>query len=319
MSQNLGRELLPFEKLIEIHPNCYLPFKTRAFTGGVKTIMRIATIQNDGSFQLAVERKNGYALLGPDGPQTMLELIRDWDTVKGSMAAAEDSGNLIAADQIVLAAPIGDPEKIICIGKNYAKHAQEMGSEPPSIPVVFSKFNSAIAAPGSEIALPAISEKVDFEAELVVVIGKTGRFIDRSDAMSHVFGYCCGNDISARDWQKEKPGGQWLLGKTFDNFAPLGPCIVTADEIEDPHKLDVSMRLNGETMQNSNTSHLIFPIDFLIAHLSRFVTLQPGDLIFTGTPAGVGAGRTPPLFLKSGDRLEVEIEGIGTLRNSITG
>ena len=165
--------------------------------------------------------------------------------------------------------------------------------------------------------LPPISQKVDFEAELVVVIGKQGRNIERSQAMSHVFGYCCGNDISARDWQKEKPGGQWLLGKTFDGFAPLGPCIVTADEIPDPHRLEIMLRLNGETMQHSNTSHLIFPIDFLIEHLSKFVTLHPGDLIFTGTPEGVGAGRTPPVFLKSGDVLKVEIEGIGTLGNNI--
>lgn len=279
--------------------------------------MRIATIQTANSLQLAIELEDGYAPIGPTGPNSMLELIRNWKEAQDSIAASIDFENLFAKDQIALAAPIGDPGKIICIGKNYAKHAQEMGSEPPSIPVVFSKFNSAIAAPGSDISLPAISEKVDFEAELVVVIGKAGRFIERSDAMSHVFGYCCGNDVSARDWQKEKPGGQWLLGKSFDNFAPLGPCIVTADEIEDPHNLNIAMRLNGETMQSSNTSHLIFPIDFLVSHLSQFVTLQPGDLIFTGTPAGVGAGRTPQVFLKSGDRMEVEIQGVGTLRNKV--
>jgi len=279
--------------------------------------MRIVTIQNANSLQLALELKDGYAPLRSDGPRTMLDLIRNWDEIKDSIRASADSENLIEKNGVALAAPIGDPGKIICIGKNYAKHAQEMGSDPPTIPVVFSKFNSAISAPGSKITLPSISEKVDFEAELVVVIGKAGRFIDRSDAMSHVFGYCCGNDISARDWQKGKPGGQWLLGKSFDNFAPLGPSIVTADEVEDPHQLDIALRLNGETMQNSNTRHLIFPIDFLIEHLSKFVTLQPGDLIFTGTPAGVGAGRTPPLFLKSGDQLEVEIQGIGTLANGV--
>ena len=278
--------------------------------------MRIVTIQSDGNSRVALEMQGGFAPLDSRLAPSMLDLITQWDQISKTIPTS-DAKNLINKNDVNLEAPISDPGKIICIGKNYAKHAAEMGSEPPSIPVVFSKFNSAIAAPGSDITLPSISEKVDFEAELVVVIGKQGRFIDRSDAMSHVFGYCCGNDISARDWQKEKPGGQWLLGKTFDGFAPLGPGIVTVDEIDDPNNLDITLRLNGETMQSSNTSHLIFPIDFLISHLSQFVTLQPGDLIFTGTPAGVGAGRTPPIFLKNGDQLEVEIEGIGKLHNRI--
>ena len=278
--------------------------------------MRIVTIQSDGNSRVALEIQGGFAPLDSRLAPSMLDLITQWDQISKTIPTS-DAKNLINKNDVNLEAPISDPGKIICIGKNYAKHAAEMGSEPPSIPVVFSKFNSAIASPGSDITLPPISEKVDFEAELVVVIGKQGRFIDRSDAMSHVFGYCCGNDISARDWQKEKPGGQWLLGKTFDGFAPLGPGIVTADEIDDPNNLDITLRLNGETMQSSNTSHLIFPIDFLISHLSQFVTLQPGDLIFTGTPAGVGAGRTPPIFLKNGDQLEVEIEGIGKLHNRI--
>ena len=278
--------------------------------------MRIVTIQSDGNSRVALEMQGGFAPLDSRLAPSMLDLITQWDQISKTIPTS-DAKNLINKNDVNLEAPISDPGKIICIGKNYAKHAAEMGSEPPSIPVVFSKFNSAIAAPGSDITLPSISEKVDFEAELVVVIGKQGRFIDRSDAMSHVFGYCCGNDISARDWQKEKPGGLWLLVKTFDGFAPLGPCIVTVDEIDDPNNLDITLRLNGETMQSSNTSHLIFPIDFLISHLSQFVTLQPGDLIFTGTPAGVGAGRTPPIFLRNGDQLEVEIEGIGKLYNRI--
>ncbi|WP_075083015.1 fumarylacetoacetate hydrolase family protein [Mariniblastus fucicola] len=285
--------------------------------------MRIVSIKTQTNSHIAVELDAGFAKLDFENippvhsfPDSTIELIRDWDSLKPRVALS-DTDSLIAKSEVQLRAPIANPGKIICIGKNYAKHAQEMGSDPPSIPVVFSKFNSAIAAPGAEIVLPKISQKVDFEAELVVVIGKAGRFIDRADAMSHVFGYCCGNDISARDWQKEKPGGQWLLGKTFDSFAPLGPCIVTADSIPDPHQLEISLRLNGETMQHSNTSHLIFPIDFLIAHLSQFVTLEPGDLIFTGTPSGVGAGRNPAMFLKPGDRLEVEIEGIGTLSNQV--
>jgi 2-keto-4-pentenoate hydratase/2-oxohepta-3-ene-1,7-dioic acid hydratase in catechol pathway len=284
------------------------------------TIMRIVSIDNDNSTVLAVDMGSDFAVLPTKAnvPTTIKSVIREWAKNPLSIDAVEQSGARLAKSGAPLKAPIENPGKIICVGKNYAKHAQEMGSEPPSIPVIFSKFNSAIAAPDSNIVLPPISQKVDFEAELVVVIGKEGRNIDQADAMSHVFGYCCGNDISARDWQKEKPGGQWLLGKTFDGFAPLGPCIVTADEIENPHDLEISLRLNGETMQQSNTCNLIFPIDFLIAHLSQFVTLEPGDLIFTGTPEGVGAGRTPPVFLKDGDQLEVEIEGIGILRNRMT-
>ena len=213
--------------------------------------------------------------------------------------------------------PLKKVNKVICIGKNYADHAREMGGEPPEIPVVFSKFPSAIIGSGENIVLPDISSQVDYEAELVVVIGKPARHVSREQAMDHVFGYCCGNDISARDWQKGKPGGQWLLGKTFDTFAPLGPYVVTKNEIEDPHQLNICCRLNGEIMQSSNTSLLIFSIDFLISHLSQFITLAPGDLIFTGTPPGVGAGRKPPLFLQSGDIVEVEIESVGVLTNTI--
>ena len=218
---------------------------------------------------------------------------------------------------VTLLPPILGMEKVICIGANYADHAREMGGVAPELPVVFSKFPSSIVGPDSEIRLPKISTKVDFEAELVVVIGVGGKHIARENAMNHVLGYCCGNDISARDWQKGKPGGQWLLGKTFDNFAPLGPMIVTKDEIPDPHNLGIRLRLNGELMQDSNTSQLIFPIDYLISHLSQFMTLKPGDLIFTGTPPGVGAGRKPPLFLKPGDQVEVEIDGLGVLSNSV--
>ena len=281
--------------------------------------MRIVTLKNDNSPQLALELSRGYSPLGINAPSSMVKLIANWEQAQQIVSQASRGEDLIPKTEATLAAPISNPGKIICIGKNYAKHAIEMGSEPPTIPVVFSKLNSAIADPGSNISLPTISEKVDYEAELVVVIGKQGRFIEQPDAMSHVFGYCCGNDISARDWQKEKPGGQWLLGKTFDNFAPLGPCVVTAEEVDDPHNLNIELRLNGETMQSSNTSHLIFSIDFLISHLSQFVTLNPGDLIFTGTPDGVGAGRKPPVFLKAGDQVEVEIEKIGKLTNQIVG
>ena len=227
--------------------------------------------------------------------------------------------NMSAVDlkDVKLLPPIETMDKVICVGRNYAEHAREMGNQVPELPIIFNKFPSCIVGPESEIKLPKLSQQVDFEAELVVVIGVGGKLIAKENAMDHVLGYCCGNDISARDWQKGKPGGQWLLGKSFDTFAPLGPMIVTRDKIPDPYNLGIRLRLNGELMQDSNTSRLIFPIDFLVSHISQFVMLKPGDLIFTGTPTGVGAGRKPPLFLKPGDQLEVEIDGLGVLRNTV--
>ena len=211
--------------------------------------------------------------------------------------------------------PVPPPEKIFCIGLNYRDHALESGSEIPTEPVVFSKFNTAMIGHGDTIRLPRVSEKVDFEAELVVVIGRTCRHVTKADAMEYVYGFTCGHDVSARDWQTGRPGGQWLLGKTFDTFAPLGPCVVTRAELPDPSDLKIRMHLNGQVVQDSSTSQLIFDVPTLIQHLSQVVTLRPGDLIFTGTPPGVGAARTPPLFLKPGDQCSVEIERIGTLTN----
>lgn len=211
--------------------------------------------------------------------------------------------------------PTPSPEKIFCIGLNYRDHAIETGAEIPSEPVVFSKFNTALVGHGEAIRLPKVSHEVDYEAELVVVIGRVARHVSASDAMNHVYGYACGHDVSARDWQKGRPGGQWLLGKTFDTFAPVGPCVVTTSELPDPGNLPIRMLLNDQVVQESTTAQLIFDIPTLIAHLSKIVTLKPGDLIFTGTPPGVGAARTPPLFLKPGDRCSVEIDGIGTLTN----
>src|SRR6185436_4167406 len=197
---------------------------------------------------------------------------------------------------------------------NYADHAAESGQPIPPEPVVFCKFPTAVAAHGEDIRLPRISDKVDYEAELVVIIGRGGRFIPRDKALEHVAGYACGHDVSARDWQLQKPGGQWLLGKTFDGFAPFGPELVTPDEVGDPGKLRIQLRLNGETLQNSTTEQLIFNVPQLVAYISQVCTLVPGDVIFTGTPPGVGAARKPPVFLKSGDTVEVEIENLGTLR-----
>ncbi len=257
-----------------------------------------------------------YGALGEDGRIRPLKQIRaQGDLFAQPLTPAAEL--VLELDLVQLLAPIPHPEKIVCIGKNYADHAQEMGGEAPELPIVFSKYNSALIGPDEVIRLPAISQQVDFEAELVVVIGKEGRNIPEAHARQHVFGYTCGNDISARDWQKGRPGGQWLLGKTFDTFAPTGPWIVTADELTDPQDVHLRLTLNGEEMQNARTNSMIYSVDFLIAHLSKFFTWRPGDLLFTGTPAGVGAGRHPPLFLKPGDELAVHIDRIGTLTNPV--
>jgi 2-keto-4-pentenoate hydratase/2-oxohepta-3-ene-1,7-dioic acid hydratase in catechol pathway len=230
---------------------------------------------------------------------------------------AAKTAKRLDSDAVRLMAPVPEPGKVICIGLNYADHAAESGSPIPATPVVFSKFVTAVRGHGDSIVLPKVSRKVDYEAELVVVIGKAGRYIPEESAYDHVAGYTCGHDVSARDWQLERAGGQWLMGKTFDSFAPLGPELVTPDEVGDPGRLDICLRLNGVAMQKSNTRQLIFTVAQLIAYISQVCTLQPGDVVFTGTPPGVGVARKPPVFLKPGDVVEVEIEKIGILRNPV--
>lgn len=262
----------------------------------------------------AVEGKAILPQLDPDGQpfKCMRTFIGTW-----TAGARPKLGKPIPSSNVRFLHPVKRPEKIFCIGLNYSDHAAETGAKVGDIPVVFSKFSSALLPPGDPIRLPPISQKVDCEAELVVVVGKGGQKIPREVAAEHVFGYCCGNDVSARDWQKEKPGGQWLLGKTFDTFAPMGPEIVTADEIGWPVELGIRSRLNKHILQDSNTKNLLFPIEFLVSHLSQFCCLREGDLIFTGTPAGVGSARTPPIYLTPGDVVEIEIERIGTLVNPV--
>ena len=232
-------------------------------------------------------------------------------------ADALAAGQPLARENLKLIAPIPKPEKIFGIGLNYADHAKESGAEPPPEPVLFNKLSTAASCDGQPIVLPKLSGEVDYEAELVVVIGRGGRHIRRQQAREHIAAYCCGNDVSARDWQLRKPGGQWLLGKSFDTFAPFGPALVTADEVPEPGNLRVQMRLNGQVMQDSSTSQLIFPVEELIEYISGVCTLSPGDLIFTGTPPGVGFARNPPVFLTPGDEVEIEIEQLGTLRNPV--
>jgi 2-keto-4-pentenoate hydratase/2-oxohepta-3-ene-1,7-dioic acid hydratase in catechol pathway len=214
-------------------------------------------------------------------------------------------------------APVPNPHKIICLGLNYADHAKEGGVPIPKEPVLFSKYATALIGHGEDIVLPPVSQEVDYEAELVVVVAERGRNIPAEKGMDYVAGYTIGHDVSARDWQLKKDGKQWMVGKTFDTFAPTGPVLVTKDEIPDPHSLAIRLRLNGQTMQDSNTRQMIFPVSQVIAYLSQVFTLEPGDLIFTGTPPGVGFARKPPVFLKTGDVVEVEIEGLGVLRNPV--
>jgi 2-keto-4-pentenoate hydratase/2-oxohepta-3-ene-1,7-dioic acid hydratase in catechol pathway len=219
--------------------------------------------------------------------------------------------------EITRLAPVRRPGKIICLGLNYRDHAIESGAKIPTEPVVFSKYPSAVIGPNAPIKLPRDSEEVDFEAELVFVIGKGGRNISEANAMQHVAGYTCGHDVSARDYQLKRGGGQWVIGKTFDTFAPMGPVLVTPDELPDPHRLRIQCRVNGQLMQDSNTGQMIFNVPQTIAYLSSVMTLEAGDVVFTGTPPGVGMARKPPVYLRAGDVAEIEIEGIGVLRNPV--
>jgi 2-keto-4-pentenoate hydratase/2-oxohepta-3-ene-1,7-dioic acid hydratase in catechol pathway len=213
--------------------------------------------------------------------------------------------------------PVPDPRKIICLGLNYRDHAAESGAPIPKEPVLFSKYATALVGPTDSIVLPPVSSEVDYEAELVIILGKRGRPRSADEALSYVAGYTVGHDVSARDWQLKKDAKQWMVGKTFDTFAPTGPHLVTADEVPDPHALPIRLRLNGQVMQDSNTRQMIFPVGTVLAYLAQVFTLEPGDVIFTGTPPGVGFARKPPVFLKAGDVVEVEIDGLGVLRNPV--
>lgn len=282
--------------------------------------MRLVTYQSDAGPRVAGVRDGQYVDLvqaDPSLPTTLKGLLAAGPAALERAKQAIATGELFSAAGVKLLAPIPDPEKVICIGLNYADHAAESGAAIPTEPVVFNKFPTAVSAPGAPIVLPRVTEKVDYEAELVVVIGVGGRHIPVEKAYEHVAGYTCGHDVSARDWQLQKPGGQWLLGKTFDTFAPFGPALVTPDEVGDPGTLNIALRIDGVTLQNSNTRQLIFPIDQLISYVSGVCTLKPGDVIFTGTPPGVGAARKPPIFLRPGNRVEVEIEHLGVLENPV--
>ncbi len=242
------------------------------------------------------------------GGAEALDTVRHWCGKPPASAVVPVAG-------ATLRAPIPRPPKVICVGLNYRDHAAEARLEIPNVPTIFAKFSTAVIGPGDPIVLPKASQRPDYEAEFAFVIGPGGRHIPAARWREHVWGYTCFNDVSARDFQMATT--QWIMGKTFDTFAPMGPCLVTADEIADPHNLAISLTLNGQEMQNSNTGNLIFKIPDLVEHLSSVFTLESGDVISTGTPAGVGFARKPPVYLKAGDEVVVRVEGLGELRNSV--
>ena len=285
-----------------------------AGTGGA---VRLGAITNHGLIDLRTAARNlGIAA---DAFADMISYLRAGEDAASDarrLVAEAPQGSLVGMSGVRLMAPVPRPGKIIAIGLNYRDHQIESGAkEAPKSPMIFAKFTSSIAAAEDPIVIPAGDPQVDYEAELAVVIGKRGKSVLEENALSHVAGYMPLNDVSARAWQFADK--QWVRGKSCDTFCPTGPYLTTSDEIEDPHALGIRARVNGVTMQDSNTAKMIFKVPQLIAHISASITLEPGDIIATGTPEGVGVFRTPPVFLKAGDVVEIEIEKLGILRNPV--
>jgi len=283
--------------------------------------MKLRQVWQNGLCRLAIETEQGLVDVGAEAarrgvaaPLTMLEAIRAGEPGLHVLKSLTEGAVCFTTDPTAPAVTGG--EKILCIGLNYRQHAKECNLQLPAAPVLFNKFPNALAADGDRVYLDPRYVEYDYEAELVAVIGKPARNVSAADALDYVFGYTCGNDLSTRDLQFVR-SSQWLLSKTFDGFAPLGPCVVTADCIE-PQNLKISSTVNGELRQNSNTSDMVFSVADIIADLSSHFTLQPGDLIFTGTPQGVmhGYPKDRKNWLKPGDSVDVTIEGIGTLHNT---
>ncbi len=281
--------------------------------------MRLITFMSRGEVALpGVVAGDKVYSLQPAGFSNTLQVIAGGAAARDAIRAYLQAAPPAAAKDlsaVVLLAPIPRPPKVICVGLNYRDHAAEAKMEVPSVPTIFSKFSNAVTGPSAPVLLPRNTQKPDYEAEFAFVIGAGGRHIPAARWREHVYGYMCLNDVSARDFQLAT--SQWLMGKTFDTFAPTGPWITTADEIEDPHNLDISLEINGEVMQSSNTRELIFGIPELVEYLSSVFTLEAGDVVTTGTPAGVGFSRKPPRWLRPGDEMVVRIQGLGELRNPV--
>jgi 2-keto-4-pentenoate hydratase/2-oxohepta-3-ene-1,7-dioic acid hydratase in catechol pathway len=276
--------------------------------------MRLVNFQKENRIEFGIERNGFVRSLSNAGYRSDAEFLaggaKALDTAR---ELAERTSAEVRLEDVQLLAPVLKPGKILCVGLNYRDHAIESNMTLPEVPTIFLKLPNAITGPDAEIVLPRNSTQPDYEAELAVVIGRGGRNIRHEDWKQQVLGYTILNDVSARDVQLAT--SQWTLGKSFDTFAPMGPAIVTTDEINDPHTLDIQLSINGELLQHSNTRHLIFKIPDLIAHISSVIPLEPGDVISTGTPAGVGLGRSPQRWLKPGEEIVVKIDHIGELRN----
>jgi len=268
----------------------------------------------------ALRGQNALDLNGLDAriPSDMMALLNGGEAAlalaRAAVAQAPASAE-IPAGRFTLLAPIPRPGKILCIGLNYRDHARESGQAVPDFPTVFAKYANTVIGPGAAVQIPRLTSNVDYEAEFGFVIGKRARHVAEADALSYVAGYFPLNDISARDYQART--SQWTLGKTFDTFLPMGPALTTADEVPDPHNLDIRLTIGGETLQHSNTRELVFGVNALIHVLSGVMTLEPGDVISTGTPSGVGAARNPKRWLRAGETVTVEIAGLGALSNPI--
>jgi 2-keto-4-pentenoate hydratase/2-oxohepta-3-ene-1,7-dioic acid hydratase in catechol pathway len=274
--------------------------------------MRLVTFSIHG--QAALGRVEGDEITPlPAQFGSMLDLIIGWQELEPVLRKALSAADArpFPLEDVDLLPPLPRPGKILAIGLNYADHIRETGAASPPRQIWFCKQPTAANGPFDPIMLPKVATEIDYEAELVVVIGKGGRNISRADAPAAVFGYCVGNDVSARDWQMAT--SQWMLGKSFDTHAPFGPWITTAGEVPDPHSLGIRSFVNGEKRQDSSTSNLVFDIWDQIAHVSQVMTLEPGDLIFTGTPGGVGMGMKPPRYLKDGDVVRIEIDKLGAI------
>jgi 2-keto-4-pentenoate hydratase/2-oxohepta-3-ene-1,7-dioic acid hydratase in catechol pathway len=286
--------------------------------------MKLVTFEHEGEARVGALRETDVVDLrsawgkGDTAPPSLASLLQRGPAAIARARAAAEAAPAAARRPLAsvrLLSPLPRPSKVVCVGLNYRDHAEETGQPIPKVPIFFTKAVTSVIGPGAPIVLPLDSEQVDYEAELAVVIGARCRRVSRDAARDAIAGYTIMNDVSARDWQFRT--SQWFIGKTFDTFAPMGPAVVTGDEVGDPHVLDVSLRLNGTEMQRSNTRHLIFGVPDLIVELSRVMTLEPGDVIATGTPGGVGFIRKPPVFLKPGDRVEISIARVGTLTNPV--